>query len=66
MGGVYCENCDVAPLVPEADELNRTSDAIRQVGSTALGVMRYAVDPVAADRLRGLSEHLLGLGRLET
>lgn len=67
MGGVYCENCDIAPLVPEEDAakgsnapLRRFGDAIRQVGSMPLGVMPYAVDPEAADRLWSLSEQLLG------
>jgi hypothetical protein len=60
MGGVYCENCDIAPLVRKEDEANRSSDGIRQVGSKPLGVMPYAVDPEAADRLWTLSEQLLG------
>jgi hypothetical protein len=60
MGGVYCENCDVAPLVAAADEANRTSEAIRQAGSRPLGVMPYAVDLSAAARLRTLSEQLTG------
>ena len=60
MGGVYCENCDIAPLVGTKDEANRTSEAIRQVGSRPLGVMPYAVDPSAAARLWTLSEQLTG------
>jgi NAD(P)-dependent dehydrogenase (short-subunit alcohol dehydrogenase family) len=66
MGGVYCENCDIAPLVPKEhegnssiDALSRFSQAIRQVGSMPLGVMPYAVNPEAADRLWRLSEQLL-------
>lgn len=51
MGGVCCENSDIAPPVPKEDEANRSSDAIRRVGSKPLGVMPYAVDPEAADRL---------------
>jgi hypothetical protein len=58
MGGVYCENCDIAPLVPTKDEANRTS---RQVGSRPLGVMPYAVDPELAHRLWTLSVQLTGL-----
>jgi NAD(P)-dependent dehydrogenase (short-subunit alcohol dehydrogenase family) len=54
MGGVYCHNCDIAPLVTE--EL-----AANPIGSMALGVMPHAVDPQAADRLWSLSEQLLGL-----
>ena len=60
MGGVYCENCDIAPLLSEKDAANRTSDAVRRVGSMALGVMPYAVNPAAADRLWSLSEQLTG------
>ena len=58
LGGVYCENCNIAPLVGAADEANRASEAIRQVGSRPLGVMPYAVDPAAATRLWILSEQL--------
>ena len=58
MGGVYCHNCDVAPLVTEEMSSN-------QFGSMALGVMPHAVDPQAADRLWTLSEQLLGLGPFE-
>ncbi|MCL6459453.1 MAG: SDR family NAD(P)-dependent oxidoreductase [Gorillibacterium sp.] len=54
MGGVYCDNSDIAPLVHE--EL-----AANQFGSMALGVMPHAVDPQAATRLWSLSEQLLGL-----
>ncbi len=67
MGGVYCENCDIAPLVPKQDEADsgidstsQSSRAIRQGGSTPFGVMPYAIDPEAADRLWSLSEQLLG------
>jgi hypothetical protein len=65
MGGVYCENCDIAPLVLEGNEakgsndpLRRFRDSIRKVGSSSLGVMPYAVDPEAAQRLWTLSENL--------
>jgi len=51
MGGVYCQDCDIAPLVSE--EL-----AANQFGSIPLGVMPHAVDPQAADRLWSLSEQL--------
>ena len=54
MGGVYCQNNDIAPLVTETLAAN-------PVGSMALGVMPHAVDPDAADRLWSLSERLLGL-----
>ena len=42
MGGVYCENCDIAPLLPKENEANAMSQfslALRQAGSTPLGVM---------------------------
>lgn len=51
MGGVYCQDCDIAPLVSEEMAAN-------QFGSIPLGVMPHAVDPQAADRLWRLSEHL--------
>ena len=54
MGGVYCHNCDIAPLVSEEIAAN-------QFGSMALGVMPHAVDSQAADRLWKLSEQMLGL-----
>ncbi|HEY4203280.1 MAG TPA: oxidoreductase [Devosiaceae bacterium] len=48
MGGVYCENCDIAPALP-AD-------------STAhLGVRPWAMDGALADRLWTLSERLTGV-----
>lgn len=53
MGGVYCQNSDIAQIVSE--EL-----AANPIGSMALGVMPHAVDPQAADRLWSLSERLLG------
>jgi NAD(P)-dependent dehydrogenase (short-subunit alcohol dehydrogenase family) len=54
MGGVYCHNCDIAPLVSETLAAN-------PIGSMALGVMPHAVDPQAADRLWSLSEQLTGV-----
>jgi NAD(P)-dependent dehydrogenase (short-subunit alcohol dehydrogenase family) len=57
MGGVYCENNDIAPLVEDASKWD--NDATREMGSRPLGVMPYAVDPEAADRLWSLSEQLI-------
>src|SRR5713101_8070543 len=51
MGGVYCQDCDIAPLVSEEIAAN-------QFGSLPRGVMPHAVDPEAADRLWSLSEQL--------
>ena len=48
LGGLYCEDCDVARAVPEDDK-----------GAT--GVRPWAVDPAAADRLWALSEQLTGV-----
>lgn len=52
MGGVYCENADIAPVVedPKAD---------RQLASKPNGVLAYAIDREAADRLWTISEALL-------
>jgi NAD(P)-dependent dehydrogenase (short-subunit alcohol dehydrogenase family) len=55
MGGIYCENVEVARLVsPEESTDWGPDDSTRK-----LGVMPYAVDPDAADRLWALSEELL-------
>jgi hypothetical protein len=54
MGGVYCHNCDIAPLLTEPLASN-------QIGSMALGVMPHAVDQDTADRLWTVSEQLLQL-----
>lgn len=53
MGGVYCEDCDIAP--PHDD----TAGA-QPVGS-AIGVFPYAVDPEQAARLWALSAELTGV-----
>ncbi|MFC8089405.1 oxidoreductase [Streptomyces sp. NPDC057301] len=52
LGGVYCENSDVSPLVTEADE------AEWRAGAETPGVLSYAVDPEAAARLWAVSERL--------
>ena len=66
LGGLYCGSCDIAMLVPKERETSPTvgarsrfSDAIRQVGSRPLGVMPYAVDSQAAERLWNLGEQLM-------
>lgn len=46
MGGLYCEDCDVAELAPEEGEW--------------VGVRPYAIDPGEAARLWKLSENLTG------
>jgi NAD(P)-dependent dehydrogenase (short-subunit alcohol dehydrogenase family) len=58
LGGVYCENCDVAAIEAELD----TSSAIEnRLGQS--GVMPYAIDPLAARRLWAISEEMIGLLR---
>ena len=54
LGGVYCENCDIAPLMD--GELG-TRDLKNSTG--LVGVMNHAVDPDAAERLWALSEKLI-------
>ena len=63
MGGVYCENSDIAPLITGEFKVTGMSDATRR--TRTLGVMPYAVDPEAAERLWRLSEQLLGLRQHE-
>ena len=55
-GGVYCENCDIAPVITE--QIGQTSMAD---GAHLRGVMPYAVDPKGAEQLWTLSERLLDL-----
>jgi len=49
MGGIYCQDCDIAPALPSND-----SPEMR-------GVRPRATDPVAAGRLWQLSEQLTGV-----
>ena len=48
MGGVYCEDCDIAELVPDDSKLLR-------------GVRRWAVDANAAKALWDVSETITGV-----
>lgn len=45
-GGVYCENCDIAPLLPTEDMSPR-------------GVRQHAIDPTLAKKLWDISEKLI-------
>jgi hypothetical protein len=47
MGGVYCEDCDIAPLAVSENE--------------KAGVRPWAVDPELARRLWTMSEQLTGV-----
>ncbi|OPY77985.1 MAG: 2,3-dihydro-2,3-dihydroxybenzoate dehydrogenase [Syntrophorhabdus sp. PtaU1.Bin153] len=57
LGGVYCENVEVAPIV---DESPRDDFGIDRSAKTR-GVRPYAIDPINASRLWELSEKLLGI-----
>jgi NAD(P)-dependent dehydrogenase (short-subunit alcohol dehydrogenase family) len=55
LGGVYCENIEVARVAPiEESSVFAIDDARRKVG-----VMPYAIDPESAERLWHLSEQLI-------
>jgi NAD(P)-dependent dehydrogenase (short-subunit alcohol dehydrogenase family) len=54
-GGVYCEDCDIAELVDDADATPAGSSTL------ASGVRSWAVDPLAAERLWTLSEQMTGV-----
>jgi hypothetical protein len=56
---IYCENGDIAVLGEEGAPLNLEDS------SKLFGVLPYAIDPEAADRLWTLSEQLLGLKQHE-
>jgi NAD(P)-dependent dehydrogenase (short-subunit alcohol dehydrogenase family) len=55
IGGVYCENVDVAGIVPPDERTNFAPDD----STRKLGVMPHAIDPVAAARLWEMSEALV-------
>jgi NAD(P)-dependent dehydrogenase (short-subunit alcohol dehydrogenase family) len=55
IGGVYCENVEVANVVPP----NERSGWARDDSTRKVGVMPHAIDAVSADRLWTLSEHML-------
>jgi NAD(P)-dependent dehydrogenase (short-subunit alcohol dehydrogenase family) len=63
LGGVYCENSDISPLiVDENKEIGTSWGGVRMAErpAGALGVYPYAIDPEAAERLWALSERLTG------
>ncbi len=55
IGGVYCENVEIARLVPPDESTDWGPDD----STRKLGVMPYAIDPDHANRLWKLSETLL-------
>jgi NAD(P)-dependent dehydrogenase (short-subunit alcohol dehydrogenase family) len=61
MGGLYCENSDISPLIVEENkEIGSSWGGVRMAErpTGALGVYPYAVDPEVAERLWTLSESL--------
>lgn len=57
LGGVYCENVDVAAVMKEQPAKIDMADAMRLTG-----VMPYAIDPASAEGLWGLSLRLTAPG----
>jgi NAD(P)-dependent dehydrogenase (short-subunit alcohol dehydrogenase family) len=55
LGGVYCEDCDIAALSPDEDATSPGS------GITASGVRQWAIDPEGAETLWALSEKMTGV-----
>ncbi|XVV16064.1 SDR family NAD(P)-dependent oxidoreductase [Actinoplanes sp. CA-131856] len=60
LGGVYCENCDIAELAVTGTSGVQDLGAFNDIS----GVMPYAVDPGQARRLWDLSEKLTGVSFL--
>lgn len=58
MGGVYCEDTEVAVLMPELDGANLNSS---MAGFAQGGVKAYALDAESAKRLWALSEEMMGV-----
>ena len=56
MGGVYCEDCDVAEQVPDGGPERRG-----RIDAPSSGVRSYATDPAQARRLWELSAELTGV-----
>lgn len=57
LGGVYCENNDISPLVGLAND--EDAEILDRITETPVGVVPHATDPEAAHRLWKLSEQLL-------
>lgn len=60
MGGVYCENSNISPVVTE-DNTQGSKDISMRTPSSAFGVLPYAIDPEAAAQLWSVSEQLTGV-----
>ncbi|MBZ9935549.1 SDR family NAD(P)-dependent oxidoreductase [Mesorhizobium sp. BR1-1-16] len=55
LGGLYCENCDVAVAIEPAGGKSSIAEGVRPTG----GVRSFALDQVAASRLWALSETMI-------
>ena len=53
MGGVYCRDCDIAPV--------QSDFALQGTGQVLKGVLPWAIDPQLAERLWQLSERMTGV-----
>ncbi|MFE4860764.1 SDR family NAD(P)-dependent oxidoreductase [Streptomyces sp. NPDC056670] len=62
LGGVYCEDCDVAELVPAG--ANGVTDGELDAAALTAGVRAHATDPEQAARLWALSAELTGVDAL--
>jgi hypothetical protein len=58
LGGVYCENSDIAPVASGDGEAVRPDERLTPPGTNSYGVMAYSVDPESASRLWDLSTRL--------
>jgi NAD(P)-dependent dehydrogenase (short-subunit alcohol dehydrogenase family) len=58
MGGVFCADSDIAPVLPDDVDF---SVAGNHSANRVSGVKAYAIDPGAAERLWTLSERMTGL-----
>jgi hypothetical protein len=56
LGGVYCENVEIARVVPPDERSGWASDD----SSRKVGVMPHAIDPVSAERLWSVSVEMTG------
>jgi predicted ATP-grasp superfamily ATP-dependent carboligase len=58
IGGIYCQDSDIAPLVRAGDQAGALG---QDISARALGLMPHAADPEAAERIIELSERMTGV-----
>jgi NAD(P)-dependent dehydrogenase (short-subunit alcohol dehydrogenase family) len=61
-GGVYCEDCDIAPVASAEQAAVAGQAGPRLTTAGFAGVLPYAVDPDSAERLWAASARLAGVG----